>query len=88
MAAVTQPNVVVTDTGWTQLSAATIQTLQVLHGVMGLVYADSQPSANVMPGSIGHVLSEGQFMSNGSGGTSWGRATAQSRSAHVAVTEG
>lgn len=88
MTAVTQANVRLTADSWTQISAADVQTLQVLSGVAGVIFAAAQPAASVTVGSMGHVLREGEFLSNNTGGTAWGRADASVNFAAIGVTEG
>ncbi len=90
MAAITQPNVRVKDDGWLLISDATVQTLQLLDGLAGVIYASSQPSNTIAVGSIGHVLAPGKdgFLNNTSGEASWGRASEGSGAAIFAVTEG
>lgn len=87
MAAVTQTNITVTNTGWTQLSAAEVQTLQLLKGIAGIIFAVSQPSSGIQVGELGHILSDRDFLNNAVGGTSWGRAIDGS-TAIFGITEG
>ncbi len=89
MTATTAANVTLTDTGWTQISTATIHTLQVLRGKAGIIYAVSQPAASVKapPDGIGIFLTMGDFWESSVGGTAWGRASELSNNALIAVTE-
>jgi len=47
MTAVTAANVVVNATAWTQISTASVQTLQALLGSGGVIFAATQPAATV-----------------------------------------
>ncbi len=90
MAAITQDNVKVTESEWSLISDATVQTLQLLNGLAGVIYASSQPASTIAVGSKGHELAPGKdgFLNNTSGGSSWGRASEGSGAAIFAVTEG
>lgn len=88
MSAVTQDSVEVTSTEWTLISSADVQTLQVIYGKVGLIYADAQPSASIKVKGKGFTLKQGDFFENSIGGTSWARAKNMSGAARVAVVEG
>lgn len=88
MTAVTAANVVVNATAWTQISTASVQTLQALLGNGGVIFAATQPAATVQVGDMGHRMGGGDYLSSTTGGTSWGRANDDSVSMHVGRTEG
>lgn len=88
MSAETKQSVEVVAAEWRELSGASVQTLQVAHGKIGVIYAEAKPGDEIGVGEMGHVLKRGEWLSNGTGGRSWGRASRMSGRALVAVTEG
>lgn len=88
MTATTAQSVTVTSSSWTQISAADVQSLQVLEGAAGIIYAAAQPSDTVQVRDMGFYLNRHEFLTNNTGGVSWGRATAMAGSAVIGVTEG
>lgn len=88
MSAVTQISIRVTNDQWRILTSATIQTLQVIKGRVGIIYSDTEPPVSIAVGSKGHIVKQHEFLTNSTGGTSWGRAANLSRSALISVTEG
>jgi len=89
MSAMTKPNVELNDREWTMISAADVQSLQLIRGDARVAWADTKPNDSVGLMAMGHPFTEalGGWIYNPSSGTSWGRASG-TIGAVVAVTEG